>query len=37
MTARQEHIPTFPPEFGEDKGEFFLHYDKIQDELDEEM
>ncbi|KAG8909082.1 hypothetical protein FRC01_007138, partial [Tulasnella sp. 417] len=33
----QEHIPPFPPEFGEDKGEFFRHYDKIQDELDDEM
>ncbi|KAG8939814.1 hypothetical protein FRC04_005962 [Tulasnella sp. 424] len=31
------HIPDFPPEFGEDKGKFFEHYDKIQDELDEEM
>ncbi|KAG8910125.1 hypothetical protein FRC01_006531 [Tulasnella sp. 417] len=31
------HIPLFPPEFGEDKGEFFKHYDKIQDELDDEM
>ncbi|KAG8912456.1 hypothetical protein FRC01_005092 [Tulasnella sp. 417] len=30
-------IPPFPPEFGEDKGEFFKHYDKIQDELDDEM
>ncbi|KAG8971585.1 hypothetical protein FRC05_010931 [Tulasnella sp. 425] len=37
MAGRQDHIPAFPPEFGEDKGEFFSHYDKIQDELDEEM
>ncbi|KIO29795.1 hypothetical protein M407DRAFT_21044 [Tulasnella calospora MUT 4182] len=37
MAEFQEHIPPFPPEFGEDKGEFFKHYDKIQDELDNEM
>ncbi|KIO29797.1 hypothetical protein M407DRAFT_21046 [Tulasnella calospora MUT 4182] len=37
MTGFREHIPPFPPEFGEDKGEFFKHYDKIQDELDDEM
>lgn len=37
MADFEEHIPPFPPEFGEDKGEFFKHYDRIQDELDEEM
>ncbi|KAG8957265.1 hypothetical protein FRC00_004235, partial [Tulasnella sp. 408] len=37
MSDFQEHIPPFPPEFGEDKGEFFKHYDKIQDELDNEL
>ncbi|KAG8950532.1 hypothetical protein FRC04_007351 [Tulasnella sp. 424] len=37
MAGHAKYIPSFPPKFGEDKGEFFEHYDKIQDELDDEM
>ncbi|KAG8929403.1 hypothetical protein FRC01_004386 [Tulasnella sp. 417] len=36
MTSFGPHIPRFPPKFGEDQGRFFKHYDKFQDELDEE-
>ncbi|KAG8907320.1 hypothetical protein FRC01_007729 [Tulasnella sp. 417] len=37
MADSQNHIPSFPTKFGADEGEFFKHYDKIQDELDAEI
>lgn len=37
MNIYTERIPFFPPKFGEDGGEFFKLYDKIQDEIDEDM
>ncbi|KAG8955075.1 hypothetical protein FRC04_009532 [Tulasnella sp. 424] len=33
----REHIPSFPPEFGGDNGEFLKHYDKIQRKLDKKI
>ncbi|KAG8913447.1 hypothetical protein FRC01_004545 [Tulasnella sp. 417] len=37
MADFKDHIPSFPTKFGADEGEFFNHYDKIQDELDAEI
>lgn len=37
MAGSRDHIPVFPSEFGGDNGEYFFHYDKVQDQIDDEV